>query len=117
MYLTPRWGESAGSISVAYHLLFNGGKTEGLFHGAIMQGGSPLSVGDISEGQKTYDFIVWSTGCLIFLDTLECLRHVPLDRLQAVVDRVPGFFDRTVSITVCINKMFVDSETVGRTPV
>ncbi len=46
------WGESAGAISVASHMLINGGDTEGLFRGAFMQSGSPIPVGDIEHGQK-----------------------------------------------------------------
>ena len=98
---------------MAYHLLFDGGNTGGLFHGAIMESGSPLSVGDISEGQGTYDFVVQSTGCASSLDTLECLRRAPLDRLQAAVDLVPGFLDRPVSSSIHIHKIFTDLETVG----
>lgn len=86
------WGESAGAISVALHMLTNGGNTEGLFRGAFMQSGSPIPVGDISHGQTYYDSIVAATGCLGASDTLQCLRGVPEDTLQKAVDATPNIF-------------------------
>ncbi|EIM86909.1 carotenoid ester lipase precursor [Stereum hirsutum FP-91666 SS1] len=73
------WGESAGAISTALHLVTNGGNAEGLFHGAFMQSGSPLPVGDITDAthQAVYDFVVDRAGCSNATDTLQCLREVP----------------------------------------
>ncbi|KAF4576963.1 hypothetical protein EYR36_004947 [Pleurotus pulmonarius] len=51
------WGESAGAISAALHMVANNGNHEGLFRGAFMQSGSPIPVGDISHGQTYYDAI------------------------------------------------------------
>lgn len=45
------WGESAGAISVSLHMLANGGNTGGLFRGGFMESGSPIPVGDITNGQ------------------------------------------------------------------
>ncbi|ESK84804.1 carotenoid ester lipase precursor [Moniliophthora roreri MCA 2997] len=57
------WGESAGAISVSLQMLANGGDTEGLFRAGFMQSGSPIPVGDITNGQKcTY----WHRHCLVF---------------------------------------------------
>ncbi|TFK48803.1 carotenoid ester lipase precursor [Heliocybe sulcata] len=86
------WGESAGAISVALQMLTNGGNTEGLFRGAFMESGSPIPVGDISHGQDYYDSIVATTGCSGASDTLECLRQVSEDSLQAAVDATPNIF-------------------------
>ena len=36
------WGQSAGAISVALHMITNGGDTEGLFRGAFMVRASQL---------------------------------------------------------------------------
>jgi acetylcholinesterase len=44
------WGESAGAISVANHLLTNNGDTEGLFRAAFMESGSPLPAGEVEDG-------------------------------------------------------------------
>lgn len=36
------WGESAGGMSVGYHLTAYGGRDDGLFRGAIMQSGGTI---------------------------------------------------------------------------
>ena len=102
MYLTRgrfSWGESAGAMSVALHMLVNGGDTEGLFRGAFMQSGSPIPVGNIVNGQAGYDELVTRTDCSAAKDTLHCLRHVPFDTLREAVDMSPGIFSRQVSCT------------------
>ena len=95
---TPRWGQSAGAISVGLHLVTNGGDPEGLFRGAFMQSGSPQPTGDITEGQSTYDFLVAETGCAGAQDTLQCLRAAPYATLKAAIDKTPGFFSYQVSV-------------------
>ncbi|TFK33460.1 carotenoid ester lipase precursor [Crucibulum laeve] len=87
------WGESAGAISVSLHMLANNGNTEGLFRAAFMQSGSPLPVGDITNGQQHYDALVSLTGCSGTSDTLACLRTLPYTTLKAAIDRSPGIFD------------------------
>nr|CAH17527.1 carotenoid ester lipase precursor [Pleurotus sapidus] len=87
------WGESAGAISVALHMVANNGNHEGLFRGAFMQSGSPIPVGDISHGQTYYDAIAAETGCSSAADTLACLRSVPYATLKTAVDRTPFIFD------------------------
>ncbi|TFY69725.1 hypothetical protein EVG20_g3020 [Dentipellis fragilis] len=84
------WGESAGAISVALHLLTNGGNPEGLFRAAFMESGSPIPVGDISHGQPYYDDLVQRTECTGSSDTLECLRQVPYSKLKAAMDKSPS---------------------------
>lgn len=84
------WGQSAGAISVSLHMLTNGGITNGLFRGGFMQSGAPIPIGDISDGQKYYDALVADTGCSKTIDTLECLRGVSSDALQAAVDKSPN---------------------------
>ncbi|KAJ7599915.1 carotenoid ester lipase precursor [Mycena floridula] len=86
------WGESAGAISVALHMLTNDGGTEGLFRAAFMQSGSPFAGGDINNGQPYYDAVVSETGCSGASDTLECLRTVPYKTLKAAIDKSPGLF-------------------------
>ncbi|KAI0637477.1 carotenoid ester lipase precursor [Trametes polyzona] len=87
------WGESAGAISAALHLVANGGDTEGLFRGAFMESGSPIPVGDITHGQSDYDALVSETGCKGAPDTLQCLRHVPYDILKKAVDASPDILE------------------------
>lgn len=84
------WGESAGAISVGLQMLAYDGDNEGLFRAAFMQSGSPTPMGDITRGQHYYDFIVDETGCRESNETLDCLRGVPEDVLQAAVDKTPS---------------------------
>ena len=86
------WGESAGAISVSLQMITNGGNSEGLFRGAIMQSGGPIPVGDITHGQNYYDDIVMRTGCERSKDTLQCLREVPFTTLKGAIDQSPNFF-------------------------
>ncbi|KAJ8496267.1 hypothetical protein ONZ51_g1208 [Trametes cubensis] len=86
------WGESAGAISVAMHMLANGGNTEGLFRGAFMESGSPIPTGDITHGQSDYDKLVAETGCIGAADTLQCMREVPYDTFKKAADASPSMF-------------------------
>lgn len=90
------WGESAGAISVALQMVTNGGNTEGLFRGAFMQSGSPIPVGDITNGQPFYDALVSQTGCQGSSDTLQCLRQAPFATLKKAVDNSPSIFSPQV---------------------
>ncbi|TCD60885.1 hypothetical protein EIP91_009376 [Steccherinum ochraceum] len=89
------FGESSGAMSIGAHLVANDGDTGGLFRGAFMESGSPLPVGDVTEGQPLYDTIVAQVGCTGSSDTLECLRQAPFDRLKAAMDASPSLFDAT----------------------
>ena len=73
-------------------MLTNGGNPEGLFHGAFMQSGSPIPVGDMSLGQNHYDTLVTKTGCSGAEDTLECLKQLHLGTLKVAVDSFPSVF-------------------------
>ncbi len=53
------WGESAGAVSAALHMVANDGNNEGLFRAAFMQSGSPIPVGDITNGQKCASLILF----------------------------------------------------------
>ncbi|KAN0139660.1 Alpha/Beta hydrolase fold [Lactarius tabidus] len=86
------WGESAGAISVSLQMLANGGNPEGLFRAAFMQSGSPTPVGDLTNGQPYYDFLVQQTNCSGSSDTLECLRTVPYEELIAAINLTPSLF-------------------------
>ncbi|KAF9523406.1 carotenoid ester lipase precursor [Crepidotus variabilis] len=84
------WGESAGSVSVSLHMLFNRGNTEGLFRAAFMESGAPLPVGGLAKGQKYYDLAVNEAGCSSANDTLACLRVKPYETLKAAFNKAPG---------------------------
>ena len=96
------WGESAGAISVALHLVTNNGNQDGLFRGAIMQSGGPIPVGDIENGQRYYDFMVEKTGCGQSADTLDCLRGVQYNTFKKAMDESPNFFAYQVRAFSCV---------------
>jgi acetylcholinesterase len=77
-------------------MIFNGGDTEGLFRGAIMQSGGPTSLGHIEEGQADFDFFVKNVGCSEALDTLSCLRNATGKAIQDAVNETPNIFSYQV---------------------
>ena len=77
-------------------MLYNGGNTGDLFRGAFMQSGFPTPVGSIEQGQRYYDFTVRFVGCSTASDTLDCLRSVSFDQLQAAFDSIPSPFSYQV---------------------
>ncbi|KAJ6457966.1 carotenoid ester lipase precursor, partial [Mycena sanguinolenta] len=85
-------GVSAGSISTAYLTLSNNQNSNTLFHGIFLQSGPALHVPSLSDGQVDYDNLVTSTNCSASPDTLNCLRHAPLDTFMAAVNATPNFF-------------------------
>ena len=83
------WGESAGAASVGYHLTAYGGRDDKLFRAAIMESGNPISYGRLMgpEGyQSQYNALVNRTNCNGTLDTLQCLRTVSADQLNAAIN-------------------------------
>ncbi|KAK0185658.1 carotenoid ester lipase precursor [Armillaria mellea] len=80
------WGESAGAMSAALHMIAYDGDTQGLFR-------SPIPVGDLEGGQKYYDDVVVQTGCSGSDDTLACLRTVSYESLKVAIDNSPFIFD------------------------
>ena len=99
-----RWGESAGSISVALHMLANGGNTEGLFRAAFMESGNAIPTGYVDNEylQSNYDGIVSDTGCAGSGDTLQCLREVPASVLKAAMDKTPSLVSYQVSLAAVL---------------
>lgn len=83
-------------------MITNGGNSEGLFHGAVMQSGGPIPVGDIEHGQKYYEFLVDNTGCRKYEDTLDCLRKVPYATYKKAMDASPNMFSYQVSAYIAI---------------
>ncbi|KAG2747886.1 hypothetical protein P692DRAFT_20819463 [Suillus brevipes Sb2] len=83
--------EHSEVIQQSNPMLAYDGDNEGLFRAAFMQSGSPTPIGDITRGQRYYDFIVDETLCKESSDALDCLRGVPENALQAAVARTPSF--------------------------
>ncbi|KAG6375210.1 hypothetical protein JVT61DRAFT_3422 [Boletus reticuloceps] len=90
--MTFSWSESTGSISVALHMVTDGGNPDGLFRAAFMESGSPIPMGDITHGQPYYDALVAETGCSNATDTSQCLREVTYETLLTTVNQSPGIF-------------------------
>lgn len=102
--------------SVSLHMLTNGGNTEGLFRAAFMQSGFPLpvsgflchvsglspphKVGDITNGQPSYDAIVRGTGCASAPDTLACLRAADYKTLLRLMNDSPNIFSYQVGFII-----------------
>ncbi|KAM0420136.1 hypothetical protein ACHAPD_003705 [Fusarium lateritium] len=89
-------GESAGGMSVGFHLLAFGGRNDGLFHAAIAQSGGPYTAPvlscDISKRQADFNIVLKKTGCLDSKDSLNCLRAAPSELLrQASSHLTPSF--------------------------
>jgi hypothetical protein len=85
-------------------MLYNGGNTGDLFRAAFMESGFPLPVGPIEGGQPYYDYTVEKVGCSTANDTLECLRTVPYDALEAAFNSLPALF----SYQVCTISLWCD---------
>lgn len=86
------WGESAGAFDVGSHLLAYGGRDDKLFRAAIMESGSPIAIiaqNGTQSYQPLYDQIVEQVGCYNEIDTLQCLRTVPISQLNNVIKNAP----------------------------
>ncbi|KAI9934340.1 hypothetical protein ASPWEDRAFT_108326 [Aspergillus wentii DTO 134E9] len=86
------WGESAGGMSVGYHLTAYGGRDDGLFRGAILQSGGPISPSPLNNTgyQADYDELVAKVNCSNVVDTLQCLREVPFEQLNSALNGTDG---------------------------
>jgi len=107
------WGESAGAMSVGLHLVMNDGNSEGLFHGAFMQSGSPRSLQDITAQQTLFDQLVANTERTGSTDPIACLRTVPFDTLMTAINKSPNVFSST---TQHIWHPSVDGQLIARNP-
>ncbi|KAJ5651831.1 hypothetical protein N7507_009257 [Penicillium longicatenatum] len=86
------WGESAGAMSVGYHLTAYGGRDDKLFRAGIMESGGSIaaSPSNYTGFQSTYDELVSQVNCTGTVDALQCLREVPFATLNAVLNGTGG---------------------------
>lgn len=89
------FGESAGAMSVGYHLTAYGGRDDGLFRGGIMESGGSISAGALhneSYYQDSFDSLAAQVGCSKdpTEDALQCLREVPFEKLNAALNDTSG---------------------------
>ncbi|KAF7349076.1 Carboxylic ester hydrolase [Mycena venus] len=82
----------AGAVSTALLLLSNKRfEPTALFRGAFMMSGSPITAPSVADGQADYDELVAANDCAKSQNTLDCLRHIPLDAFKATVDNTTNF--------------------------
>jgi carboxylesterase type B len=82
-------GESSGGTSVGAQLLAYNGRNDNLFHGAIAESGAPVGPGpdfDVADWEPVIANISRATGCTGSGSVLDCLRKVPVDQLNAVIN-------------------------------
>ncbi|KAJ5197799.1 uncharacterized protein N7498_006916 [Penicillium cinerascens] len=86
------WGESAGAMSVGYHLTAYGGRDDKLFRAGIMESGGSIaaSSSNYTTFQSTYDQLVSKVNCADTVDTLQCLRELPFETLNSVLNGTDG---------------------------
>lgn len=82
-------GQSSGSTSVGAQLIAYDGRNDSLFSGAIQESGYTTSLGPYPTTQawdKVVANISSGVGCSNSSDVLGCLRGVPVDRLNSVIN-------------------------------
>jgi triacylglycerol lipase len=94
------WGESAGAGSVGNHLIAYGGRDDKLFRGAIMQSGGPLALLPLSPNQIAFNNLTQATGCSGVSDKLQCLRALPFNQLNDVLNSTLGTVWRLSSMEI-----------------
>ncbi|KAJ4250948.1 hypothetical protein NW762_011598 [Fusarium torreyae] len=86
------FGNSAGAGSVGAQLLAYNGRDDKLFRGAISQSGAPAGFSpfspflDVATWDEVYNNLTIGVGCDKAKSTLDCLRNVPIDKLNGVVN-------------------------------
>ncbi|GAA5824736.1 hypothetical protein JCM11251_005320 [Rhodosporidiobolus azoricus] len=78
------WGESAGAISVAYHLNGYALSETPLFRGAILESGNAHTVffPTSDESQELFDSVAEGTGCAGSGNVLNCIRGLSLEEFN-----------------------------------
>ncbi|TID19972.1 putative mitochondrial carrier [Venturia nashicola] len=83
------FGESAGASSVGFHLTAYNGRDDKLFRAAAMESGNPVAYGELNTSewyQPLYDAISAQAGCNNTINSLECLRAIPFETLNSVIN-------------------------------
>ncbi|KAJ7166037.1 sterol esterase [Mycena filopes] len=108
-------GISAGSISSALLILSNKQNSNALFRGAFLESGAPNLSPTLAEGQPVYDALVLANNCTAARDTLDCLRHVPLESFMATVNQTENFM--SYESLALVWRPYIDGDVVERAPV
>lgn len=80
-------------MSVGYHRTAYGGRDDKLFRVEIMESDGSISASpsNYTSFQGTYDKLVSQLNCSDTEDTLQCLRQVPFERLNSVLNGTGGY--------------------------
>lgn len=89
-------------MSVGYHLTAYNGRDDKLFRAGIMQSGGSVaaSPGNYTTFQSKYNTLASKVGCSDVVDSLQCLREVPFETLNAVLNGTEGASDYNFSPVV-----------------
>ncbi|KAK6524938.1 hypothetical protein TWF281_011828 [Arthrobotrys megalospora] len=93
------FGASAGALSIGLHQLAYNGRDDKLFSQVMMISGSPIFFRPSpfpETFQANYDYLITQTGCLDATDSLQCLREVPIEQLNAAINTTQGQFTTAV---------------------
>ncbi|KAL9106326.1 MAG: hypothetical protein Q9227_008662 [Pyrenula ochraceoflavens] len=85
------WGESAGALSVGYHLLAYGGREDNLFHAAISESGpiygEALLLPTAESSELKYQSIICAANCTNYPNgALACLRSLSTEKYNAILN-------------------------------
>ncbi|KAF4613472.1 hypothetical protein D9613_008005 [Agrocybe pediades] len=110
------WGESAGAGSVLQHVVANGGKTKpSLFRAAMTSSTFLPSQYQYNSRipEAIYNQVLSLTNCTTAKDSLECLRHAPIEVLQAAnaVILHHGFYGTFTFVPVVDGSLIIDNPT------
>ncbi|KAE9976002.1 hypothetical protein BLS_002318 [Venturia inaequalis] len=92
------FGESAGGSSVGFHLTAYNGRDDKLFRAAAMESGNPVAYFALKTSewyQPLYNAISAQAGCNTTLNSLECLRSVPFETLNNIINGTTTASDGT----------------------
>ncbi|KAL1307019.1 hypothetical protein AAFC00_005646 [Neodothiora populina] len=87
------WGESAGALSVGFHLVAYGGRNDKLFRAAVMESGNPIfytSLNQTSDFQPIYDDMVEDLGCS-GKDSLACIKALDVEKIDQLLKTKPAY--------------------------
>lgn len=74
-------------MSVGSHLLAFNGRDDSLFRAAIMESGGPASLAAATQSfQPLYSNLTQKTGCDEVTDSLQCLRSLSFEKLNAAIN-------------------------------
>ncbi|WYZ41104.1 hypothetical protein EsH8_IV_001445 [Colletotrichum jinshuiense] len=84
------FGESAGSASIAIHMILNDGNNDGLFRGAIMASGGIWKLKNYHYRQDLFNFVAEQSGCGQAEDKVDCLRKADYGLIYNASQQLPS---------------------------